>query len=39
MYFLFRSFMNVMHYPLLNNEDFNPFVFRKTNILKQLIKA
>ena len=35
----FRSFMNVMHYPLLNNEDFNPFVFRKTNILKQLIKA
>ena len=31
--------MNVMHYPLLNNEDFNPFVFRKTNILKQLIKA
>ena len=31
--------MNVMHCPLLNNEDFNPFVFWKTNILKQLINA
>ncbi len=35
----FRSLMNVMHCPLLNNEDFNPFVFWKTNILKQLINA